>query len=217
MKLQEYLDNLPPTYKVSIGTKLGNGYLYVGPVEDFDSRRISQLLYDRAKNAASMRKSRMRSMPQDKITKKLIRGLEKALDAYEDFQPLTDREIVETYSRHYGGVAIIVSGDGSGSADDEPETEPFRIRHNADVLSNAIILAAARDLANSYRHGGRLRGDGLTANKFFDSEWFKVLSDVDGKKLKAMIKANPEAVTFGTRGNRGDVEDGKNGEDDEDA
>ena len=63
-----------------------------------------------------------------------------------------------------------------------------------NALTNAIIIQAAKDFRAAYKRTKRCpddihaQGEVRELTSFFRSEWFKVLSDVDGPALLLRIK-----------------------------
>lgn len=63
-----------------------------------------------------------------------------------------------------------------------------------EALANAIIIQAAKDFRAAYKRMKRFPNDARTQDevrditKFFCSEWFEALSDVDGPALLRKMK-----------------------------
>ena len=63
-----------------------------------------------------------------------------------------------------------------------------------EALANAIIIQAAKDFRAAYKRMKRVPNDGRAQEevreitKFFCSQWFEMLSDVDGPSLLRKMK-----------------------------
>ena len=136
----------------------------------------------------------------EKTVAQLADLVRKAQEDIENFKPLWDREIRDTYPCEDGTVVLLEGSEEGFEWVRDEEAEPTKnkpIKENAELLAEAIVIQAAADYASMVKHNG-LEGDEsierLSVEKFFRSRYYGNLTAIDGELLMKWVAADPDAV-----------------------
>lgn len=149
------LADLSPDMVVKIGTEKGTGYLYAGPLKDANLAQINAAEKAKLEKSYSNALHKLREMPIAEIKASNIKHLYRCSENLNNFIPIEQREIVETFTSIIEPevTAVILKGAGTGDIWTLKKKSNFEVNSMEGCLDlvGAILKTDVAELSRLYR------------------------------------------------------------------